>query len=115
MGEPELREFATCIGENVVRSFRAVVQSDKKPNEARKLAILGDNGLRIFHVSLQSSDRLYSNSQPVTGYKIKKVERELPIAPNKELRLSYQRTTSIDTKLITLTKKHPRLLAVYIG
>jgi hypothetical protein len=58
---------------------------------------------------------LYSNSQPVTGYKIKKVERELPIAPNKELRLSYQRTTSIDTKLITLTKKHPRLLAVYIG
>ena len=58
---------------------------------------------------------LYSSSQPVTGYKIKKVERELPIAPNKELRLSYQRTTSIDTKLITLTKKHPRLLAVYIG
>jgi hypothetical protein len=57
MGEPELREFATCIGENVVRSFRAVVQSDKKPNEARKLAVLGDNGLRIFHVSLQSSDR----------------------------------------------------------
>ena len=57
MGEPELREFASCIGENVVRSFRAVVQSDKKPNEARKLAILGDNGLRIFHVSLQSSDR----------------------------------------------------------
>jgi hypothetical protein len=57
MGEPELREFATCIGENVVRSFRAVVQSDKKPNEARKLAVFGDNGLRIFHVSLQSSDR----------------------------------------------------------
>jgi hypothetical protein len=57
MGEPELREFATCIGENVVRSFRAVVQSDKKSNEARKLAVFGDNGLRIFHVSLQSSDR----------------------------------------------------------
>ncbi|MBW4546416.1 MAG: hypothetical protein KME25_18510 [Symplocastrum torsivum CPER-KK1] len=57
MGEPELREFASCIGENVVRSFRAVVQSDKKQNEPRKLAILGDNGLRIFQVSLQSSDR----------------------------------------------------------
>ena len=57
MGEPELREFATCIGENVVRSFRAVVQKDKKPSEPRKLAILGDNGLRIFQVSLQSSDR----------------------------------------------------------
>jgi hypothetical protein len=57
MGEPELREFASCIGENVVRSFRAVVQRDKKTNEPRKLAILGDNGLRIFQVSLQSSDR----------------------------------------------------------
>ncbi|MBD0303904.1 MAG: hypothetical protein ICV85_17575 [Tolypothrix sp. T3-bin4] len=57
MGEPELREFASCIGENVVRSFRAVVQSEKKPNEPRKLAILGDSGLRIFQVSLQSSDR----------------------------------------------------------
>lgn len=58
MGEPELREFASYIEENVVRSFRAVVQRDKKPNEARKLAILGDNGLRIFHVSLQGNEQL---------------------------------------------------------
>jgi len=64
MAEAELQKFASYVGGNGIRLFRALVQSDNSHTSARKLAVVGENGLRLFYVQVQThSSSLGSASQ----------------------------------------------------
>jgi len=54
MAEEELQKFASYVGGNGLRLFRALVQSDNSLTSARKLAVVGENGLRLFYVQVQN-------------------------------------------------------------
>jgi hypothetical protein len=62
MDEEEYRAFANNVGGNSVRLFRAMVRSsDNSTTQARKLTIVGEHGLRLFHVLVQSNNRVLQN------------------------------------------------------
>lgn len=61
MDEEELQTFASHVGGNGIRLFRAIVHSSNSQTPKRKLAIVGDNGLQLFNVLVQSGNSLLQN------------------------------------------------------
>jgi hypothetical protein len=54
MTEEELREFSRQVKGDSLCLFRAIVKSDNNPTQSRKLAIIGENGMHLFHVLVRS-------------------------------------------------------------
>ncbi len=54
MTEEELREFSRQVRGDSQCLFRAIVKSDNRPTQSRKLAIIGENGMHLFHVLVRS-------------------------------------------------------------
>ncbi len=61
MDEEELQTFASHVGGNGIRLFRAIVHSGNSQTPKRKLAIVGENGLQLFNVLVQSGNSLLQN------------------------------------------------------
>jgi hypothetical protein len=54
MTKEELREFSRQVKGDSLCLFRAIVKSDNNPTQPRKLAIIGENGMHLFHVLVRS-------------------------------------------------------------
>lgn len=61
MGEEELQNFASHVGGNGVRLFRAIVHGGNSQTPKRKLVIVGENGMHLFNVLVQSGSSLLQN------------------------------------------------------
>lgn len=54
MNPEDLQKFASHVSGNSTRLFRAIAHSGSSHDSVRKLAIVGENGLRIFQVLIRS-------------------------------------------------------------
>ncbi|TFI51800.1 GAF domain-containing protein [Mastigocladus laminosus UU774] len=64
MSEEEIQKFSHYVGENSSCLFRAIVQTDNNHNQARKLRIIGNHGLRLFNVIVKS----HNHKEPEQKY-----------------------------------------------